>query len=294
MLAMRSRLIAMTGALACLLSGCGGSGEGGTPGTSPSAAPPPPVSATTSKLVTGSPTYDRIRKRGKLVVGLAESPGLADRDSDSGQYSGFEVEIGRLLAAKLGLTEQDILFKPLPAGLRREAVANADVDLQIGGLTSASAEQGKLSITDPYLSSPPAVLAPAHGDVSSVAGLSGRPVCLPKDSAALVAVQQAGLSLHIGESLRDCLQQLGSGAVAAVADDSAALLGQSATAPDRYTVLPLPGSPTAHVIGLPSRDKAIQAKIDDILRGSVQDGDWQQRYDRTLGKATGIRLTPPH
>lgn len=287
---MRKRLIAMTtGAVAVLLAGCGG-GDTGRPTL---AAPPPPASVAPPKLVTGSPTYDRIRKRGKLVAGVAESPGLAERNPDSGAYSGFEVEIGRLLASKLGLTEQDVLFKPLPAGLRRDAVANQDVDVQIGGLTPASSARGTLAVTGPYLATPPALLTALHGDVTSVDAVRGRPVCLPNDSVALAAVQQAGLNIHVGESVSDCVNQLGNGTVVAVADDAAPLLGLASTAPERFTVLDLPGPRIDHVVGVASRDKPIEAKIDDILRGAVQDGDWQQRYDRTLGKANGLRLTPP-
>lgn len=292
MLAMRRRLIAITtGALVLLLAGCGG--DNANP-SSTTAAPAPPPSAAPPKIVIGSPTYDRIQKRGKLVAGIAEAPGLAARDGENGGYAGFEVEIGRLIAGKLGLTEQDVLFKPLPAGLRRDAVANGDIDLQIGGITAASAEPGKLSVAGPYLTSTPGLLAKHGGAVTGVDSVRGQPVCVSKASAALAAVEQAGLSLHIGDSLADCVNQLGSGGVLAVADDAAPLLGYASTKPDVYTVLGLPGPQTVHDVGVASRDKAFQAKLDAVLHTSAQDGDWQQRYDRTLGRAGGVfRLAPP-
>lgn len=289
MRAMRNRLGVITGAItvgvaAMSLAGCGGGATGQNGAT---ALPPPPPVTTTPKLVTGSPTYDKIVKRGKLVVGLAESPGLAARQPD-GSYAGFEVEIARLLAANLGLTEQDVLFKALPPGLRRDAVVNGDVDIQLGGVTSGSAEPGKLAVAGPYLATPPGLLTKSGG----VDAVHGKPVCVPKDSAALAALQQDGLTLHVGDTLADCHKQLDAGSVAGIADDAAPLLGLAATQPNTYHESNLPGTDTQHGVGVPYRDHPFRTKLDEILRTTVQSGDWQRRYDRTLG-AAGTHLQPP-
>ncbi|HEY8374012.1 MAG TPA: transporter substrate-binding domain-containing protein [Pseudonocardiaceae bacterium] len=169
----------------------------------------PPVSITTTtppRLVPGSPTYERIRQRGKLVVGVSpQRPGWAVRDTTSGEYTGFEVEIARLLARGLGVDpDKGVLFKPLPPNLRIEAVANGDVDLQIGGITAADAAGGRVELAGPYLVS-------AEGE---------------------------------------------------------------------------------HHIALPARDRALQAKITELLQQAVADGSWQQAYDRTLASVSGP-ATPP-
>src|SRR5919205_448860 len=77
----------------------------------------PAVTQTTAANVTvaGSPTFDKIKQRGKVVIGVKEDqPGLGLKDPTTGQFSGFDVEIARLIAAKLSFDPQTkIDYKPI-------------------------------------------------------------------------------------------------------------------------------------------------------------------------------------
>src|SRR5262249_55211988 len=53
--------------------------------------------------VEGSPTFERMTTNKKVVIGVKEDqPGLGYKDPTTGKYSGFDIEIARLVAAKLG------------------------------------------------------------------------------------------------------------------------------------------------------------------------------------------------
>ncbi|GGM61937.1 hypothetical protein GCM10012275_36020 [Longimycelium tulufanense] len=47
-----------------------------------------------------------------------------------------------------------------------------------------------------------------------------------------------------------------------------------------------------HFVAVAATDKALRAKVDELLRDAVQDGTWQQAYEATLAK-DGVTATPP-
>ncbi|WP_243789178.1 transporter substrate-binding domain-containing protein [Saccharopolyspora gloriosae] len=151
---MRSGVVAVVLTSAMALAGCSGGGE---PEQPPSAAPPPvapPTSVAPPPPVEldSSPTLEQIRRRGSLLVGLrADAPEFAARDGVGG-YRGFDVEVAKLVAQKLGLDpETQVSFRLLPKTLTADALAGGSVDLQVGGLDPAApgvAAVGPYAVTD--------------------------------------------------------------------------------------------------------------------------------------------------
>src|SRR5690349_17062130 len=98
---MRARNLAvglLVGGLA--LSACG---KEGTPSNSTGGAPSTTAAVETNVTVAGSPTFDKMKSRGKVIIGVKEDqPGLGYKDATTGKYSGFDIEIAKLVAAKLG------------------------------------------------------------------------------------------------------------------------------------------------------------------------------------------------
>jgi ABC-type amino acid transport substrate-binding protein len=100
---------------------------------------------------TGSPTIDRITARGKLIVAVREVPGLAQRSSDPGGYTGFDIALLDLIAHDLSVDPARTSFKPLPAGTREAALARGEVDLLLGGYEMTAASNTRVASAGPYL-----------------------------------------------------------------------------------------------------------------------------------------------
>jgi ABC-type amino acid transport substrate-binding protein len=107
-------------------------------------APPRPASS-------GSPTIDRITRRGKLIVAIREAPGLAQRSPSSGEYTGFDIALLGLIARDLGVDPAATSFKPLAAGNREGALGRGEVDLILGGYEITPQRNAQVSIAGPYL-----------------------------------------------------------------------------------------------------------------------------------------------
>lgn len=153
---MRVRMLAVLLSSGLLVAACGDTPE---PPAPVQVAPPPqpavPPAGDVGSVqdgsvdLQGSPTIERIKRRGKLMVGLrSDDPTFAVRDG-SGRYSGFDVEIAKILATGLGLNPQtQLTFRWIPEPLRVDTVVARSVDVQIGGVDSADPE---LAMAGPYV-----------------------------------------------------------------------------------------------------------------------------------------------
>jgi ABC-type amino acid transport substrate-binding protein len=99
----------------------------------------------------GSPTIDRITRRGKLIVAIEEKPGLAQRSSGSGGYTGFDIAMLDLIAHDLGVDPARTSFKPLTGGSREAALGRGEADLALGGYAITAARSAEVGIAGPYL-----------------------------------------------------------------------------------------------------------------------------------------------
>jgi glutamate transport system substrate-binding protein len=101
----------LVGSLA--LTACG---REGSPGAESSGVT---QSAAAGVTVEGSPTFQAMQQRGKVIMGVRnDQPGLGFQDATTGQYSGFDVEIARLVAAQLGFGPDKIEYKVVPSAAR--------------------------------------------------------------------------------------------------------------------------------------------------------------------------------
>ncbi len=101
----------------------------------------------------GSAAIDLITRRGRLVVAVQELPGLASRHPATRDWTGFDIEIARLIAADLGVDPTRTAFKPIAGRSREAALVDGDVDLVLG-YPSAEARRAQVGFVGPYLNSP--------------------------------------------------------------------------------------------------------------------------------------------
>ena len=83
--------------------------------------------------VMGQNTMETVLARGKLICGVnAVLPGFGVLDAATGEFSGFDVDYGRAIAAAMGV---DIEFVPLTAGERLTALQTRQIDVLLRNTT---------------------------------------------------------------------------------------------------------------------------------------------------------------
>ncbi|HEV2782995.1 MAG TPA: glutamate ABC transporter substrate-binding protein [Actinophytocola sp.] len=289
---MRVRTLAvglLVGGLA--LTGCG---KEGSPGDSGS---PPQTQAPAADVnVEGSATFAKMKSRGNVIIGVKEDqPGLGFKDPTTGKYSGFDIEIAKLVAAKLGFDESKIQYKAIPSAGREQAIINGDVDYYVGTYTINDKRKQQISFAGPYFTAGQDLLV--KKDDNSITGpetLKGKKVCSVTGSTPIQRVRDQKLTDQITElqNYSQCVTQLDQGQVDAVTTDDAILKGYAAQEPDKFKVVGKTFSKEPYGIGLPKDDKPLRDKVNEILQNALDDGTWQKIYDSTLGKSGATAQKP--
>lgn len=279
------------GALALTACGQEGSPGGGS-------APVVTQSAAADVQVEGSPTFDRMTQRGGVVIGVKEDqPGLGFKDATTNEYSGFDIEIARLVAAQLGFGADQIEYKAIPSAAREDAIERGEVDYYVGTYTINDKRKERIAFAGPYYMAGQGILVRA--DESAITGkdtLKGRKVCSVTGSTPIQRVRDQALTepqnIVEFQTYTQCVDQLLTNQVDAVTTDDAILAGYAAQQPDQLKLVGEPFSQEPYGIGLARDDTALRTKINDILQTAEDDGTWKRIYDETLGKS-GATATPP-
>jgi glutamate transport system substrate-binding protein len=284
------KLLAATLALAAVsLAGCG---QSGSPSSSPSVEAPYTVK--TDASLSGSPTFDKIKKDGKVVVGVKQDqPNLGYKDPATDKYSGFDIEIAKWVAADLGISEDKIEFKTIPSANRENAIKNGDIDYYVGTYSITDKRKQSVDFAGPYFITGQSLLV--RKDESAIASdkdLKGKTVCSATGSTPIQRIRDnyPGVNTKEFDTYSQCVEALKSKQVDAVTTDQAILLGYAAAEPDALKVVGEPFSTEKYGIGLKKGDTVLRKEINKMLTegGSV----WTKLYDGTLGKS-GNKVTQP-
>jgi glutamate transport system substrate-binding protein len=248
--------------------------------------------------VEGSATFDRMTQNGKVVIGVKEDqPYLGYKDPTTGKYSGFDIEIARLVAAKLGFSEDQIEYKTVQSAGREAAITNGDVDYYVGTSPINDKRKALISFAGPYFVAGQDLLV--RKDDDSITGkdtLKGKKVCSVTGSTPIQKVRDEQLTepenIVEFQGYSQCVEKLLNNEVDAVTTDDAILKGYAAQDPDALKVVGKTFSEEPYGVGLPLDDKPLRDKVNDILEQSMDDGTWQDLYDSTLGKS-GSKSSPP-
>jgi glutamate transport system substrate-binding protein len=287
----------MVSALALTACGREGSPTGPTaPGSD--AAPALSYPVATNVQVAGSPGFSAISQRGRVVVGVKEDqPGLGFKDATTGEYSGFDIEMARLVAAGLGVSADKIDYKPIPSAAREDSISRGDVDYYVGTYTINDKRKQLISFAGPYFQAGQSILVRA--DETAITGpqtLKGKKVCSASGSTPIQRVRDQGLTepenIVEFQTYTQCVDQLLTSQVDAVTTDDAILAGYAAQQPDELKLVGEPFSEEPYGIGLNKDDSALRNKINDLLQAAEGDGTWQKIYDGTLG-LSGTPASPP-
>ncbi len=283
-------LVAATAALALSLSACGGTG--GSP--APTATSDLPYKVADNVSISGSPTFDTIKSSGKVRIGVKQDqPGLGFKDAATGEYSGFDIEIAKWIAASLGISKDKIEFKPIPSANRESAITNGDIDYYVGTYSITDKRKQLIDFAGPYFVTGQGLLVKKdNSTINSEKDLSGKNVCSATGSTPIQNIKAnfPGTKTTEFDTYSQCVEALKSGQVDAVTTDQAILLGYASQEPDTLKVVGQPFTVEKYGVGLKKGDTALRQFINKMFTdgGTV----WQKLYDQSLGQS-GTKVQQP-
>jgi len=277
-------LLATAATAALLLAGCSG-GDTTDTGSSDAPAAGSAFEVATDVSLTGSPTYDKMVKDDKVIIGVKEDqPGLGFLDAATGKRSGFDIEIAQWVAASLGFAEDKIEYIAIPSANRESAIVNGDIDYYVGTYSITDKRKDQIDFAGPYFVTGQGILVAADDDtIKSENDLAGKTVCSATGSTPIQNIKDNYPDTKTVEfdTYSQCVEALKDGQADAVTTDQAILLGYASQDSDNLKVVGEPFSVENYGVGLPKGDDALRAFINDMFTNG--NDSWQAIYDETLG-----------
>ena len=272
----RLGLVALFTVSALTLAAC----SSGTDG----AANPTVAAASAASFPAGS-TMAKLAKAGKITVGTKFDQPLFGLVGPDGVPQGFDVEIAKIIAGKLGIGADKIKWTETVSANREQFISSGQVDLVAATYTINDKRKEVVAFAGPYYLAGQSILTlKTEKGIQGPADLAGKNVCTVSGStpeATLLAKYPAAKVVPFG-TYSECLEPLRNGQVDAVSTDNVILAGFAA----ENTELEVRGKPFTeepYGIGVAKDDTVFRNWINDTLEKSFADGSWTKAWEGTAG-----------
>lgn len=276
---MRLKRFAALAAVSVLAFGAAACG-GEDPGTTP----------TTSTFEAGT-TMEKLNKAQKITIGTKfDQPGFGLKGLD-GKPAGFDVEIGKIIAAELGISADKINWVATPSAVREEVLEKGDADVVIATYTINDKRKERIDFAGPYYVAGQHLMV--RSDDSSITG----PDSFKDGTKKVCSVQGSTPATNIEKFLKDkatqlvlfdvytkCVDALKNKQVDAVTTDNVILLGYVSQSNGAYKLTGTKFTDEPYGIGVKKGDAKFRAFINDLLEKIYADGRYAKAWTDTAGK----------
>ncbi|MFD5276703.1 glutamate ABC transporter substrate-binding protein [Pseudarthrobacter sp. NPDC058362] len=270
----KSFFVAATAALALSLSACGG----GDSGSDPKVEDKPSFAAGT--------TMEKLSSAGTIKIGTKFDQPLFGQVGLDNKPVGFDVEIGKLIAAKLGIPADKIEWSETVSANREPFIEQGKVDLVIATYTINDKRKKVVSFAGPYYEAGQALMVNKDNDsIKKPEDVKGKKVCSVTGSTpAATIVEKYGAVLVPAATYSACLEPLRNKQVEAITTDNVILAGFVDKEPDAFK---LASDETftkePYGIGLKKDDTEFRNWINDQLEAFEEDGSYKKAWEDTAG-----------
>jgi glutamate transport system substrate-binding protein len=231
-------------------------------------------------------TMAKLADAGAITIGTKFDQPLFGLKGPSGDPEGFDVEIGKIIASKLGIAADKINWVETVSKNREPFIENGTVDIVVATYTINDSRKEVISFAGPYYNAGQDILVLA-GNPEGIKGpedLKGKDVSSVSGSTSEKNIAAYGVNLITTDTYSNCLEPLRQGKVIAVTTDNVILAGLADQNAGEFEVLSNPFTEEPYGIGLGHDDDAFRDWINDVLEASYADGSWKAAWEATAGK----------
>jgi len=233
----------------------------------------------------------------KITVGVKfDQPGLSVKQPD-GALRGFDIDVARYVAERLGYPPDRINWIEAPSGQRETLLRNGQVDYVVATYSITDSRQQKVDFAGPYLLTGQSLLVRADNtDITGTASLQHhKKLCSVSGStpAQRIKDRYPGVQLQRYDTYSACVEALRNRAIDAVTTDDVILAGFAAQSPGAFKLVGEPFSNEKYGIGVRKGDHALRARINAALEQMERDGSWRAAFVEHFGAAGFAVPDPP-
>ena len=274
-----TRLAAVFGALTMALAAgaCGGNDDDA-------------VSAGATNFAAGS-IMRKLNKAQKLRVGTKfDQPGFGLKGL-SGKPEGFDVEIAKMVATKLGIPADKIEYTETPSAVREQVLESDKVDIVVATYTINDKRKAVVDFAGPYYIAGQSIMV--KKDDTAVTGPDSfkdgtKKVCSVTNSTPATNIEKymkdKATQLVLFDIYQKCVDALKGGQVDAVTTDNVILTGFIATNQNQFKLAGNTFTEEPYGIGVKKGTTDFRGFINDTLEASFKDGSYTKAWKDTAGK----------
>jgi glutamate transport system substrate-binding protein len=265
-------VIAATG-LALSLAACGGDddSEGGV------------ADVEETEFEAGTTMAD-LQEAGKITIGTKFDQPLFGLKGPSGDPEGFDVEMGKIIAAKLGIEAGDIEWVETPSEIRETSIQDDRVDIVIATYTINDERKELIDFAGPYFNAGQMLMVTEDNeDITSVDDLDGKTVCSARGStpAQNMADNYPEAELELAAEYSSCLEPVCNGRGDTV---TVILSGYVSQNEGEFKLVGEPFTEEPYGIGLKKGDDEFRDFLNDVIEESYENGEWEAAWEATAGE----------
>ena len=219
-----------------------------------------------------------VQEKGNLIIGITYFEPM-DYIDENGELTGFEVEFGKAVCEKLGVTPE---FQEISWKAKETELAAKNIDCIWNGLTITDERKEAMSISDPYLNNKQVIICKAENvEAFSVAGgLDGKTVVAEKESAGEEAVADEAYADFFSkanyvpvDTMKTALMEVKSGTADAAVIDYVTGIGSLGEGSDYADLAIVDKSFADEQYGIAFRkDSDITEKVNEAIKELIADG----------------------
>jgi glutamate transport system substrate-binding protein len=244
-------------------------------------------------------TMARLATEGKITIGTKfDQPGFGFKGL-SEQPEGFDVEVAKIIAAKLGIQPDQITWTETVSAVREEVIATDKVDMVVATYTINDKRKERITFAGPYyeagqqimvktentaITGPESLKANPTAKICSVTGSTPAENIKP-----FLAAPTQLVTLPKYEECEAALKNNTDG-VAAITTDNVILLGFVSESDGAYKLVGEQFTKEPYGIGVKKGDTAFCEFINETLKAASEDGSYKKAWDDTAAKvAEGVQ-----
>ena len=144
----------------------------------------------------GDDSWEKIKEKGKIIVGLDDSyPPMGFRD-ENGELVGYDIDLAKEAAKRLGV---EIEFQPIDWDSKEMELTTGKVDCLWNGLSITDERIEELYFAKPYIANKQIIIVPEGSSIKTRADLKDKTVGLQKGSSSYNALTSDPISKEVKE-----------------------------------------------------------------------------------------------
>jgi ABC-type amino acid transport substrate-binding protein len=237
-------------------------------------------------------TLGKIQAKGELTIGVKfDVPPFGFKNPQTNNVEGFDVDMGKALAAKLGVKPK---FIEAISDNRIPFLQKGTADVILSTMTINAERVEQIEFSDPYYIARGRVLVKEGSPIKGVEDLAGRKVCTALGSTyeENLKKQAPKAKRSLVDSYSECLELIQNGAVDAVSTDDVILTGMIIQ-DDTLKLVGEELTQEPYGAGIKKGETEVVKFVNETFDELKQDGRWKQFYERWVGRYTNQDQDPP-